>query len=72
MTGRGRHMSSTPGSPGPAVGGNDARGLRALLPPLTLRLILRALLGVLLFFCGILLGAWLIFRFRRRVQESNA
>jgi len=72
MTGRGRHMRSTPGSPGPAVGVNDARGLRALLPPLTPRLILRALLGVLLFFCGILLGAWLIFRFRRRVQDSNA
>jgi len=51
---------------------NDARGLRALLPPITLRLILRALLGVLLFFCGIVLGAWLIFRFRRHVQDSDA
>jgi hypothetical protein len=51
---------------------NDARGLRALLPPITLRLIFRALLGVLLFLCGIVLGAWLIFRFRRQVQDSNA
>jgi hypothetical protein len=72
MTGRGRHMRSEPGSPGPAVGANDARELRALLPPITLRLILRALLGVLLFFCGIVLGAWLIFRFRRHVQDSDA
>jgi len=51
---------------------NDARGLRALLPPITLRLILRALLGVLLFLCGIVLGAWLIFRFRRHVKDGNA
>lgn len=65
-------MRSEPGSPGPAVGANDARGLRALLPPITLQLILRALLGVLLFFCGIVLGAWLIFRFRRHVQDSDA
>jgi hypothetical protein len=65
-------MRSEPGSPGPAVGANDARGLRALLPPITLRLILQALLGVLLFFCGIVLGAWLIFRFRRHVQDSAA
>jgi hypothetical protein len=72
MTGRGRHMRSEPGSPCSAVGANDARELRALLPPITLRLILRALLGVLLFFCGIVLGAWLIFRFRRHVQDSAA
>lgn len=72
MTGRGRQMRGEPGSPGPAVGVDGARGLRALLPPITLRLILRALLGVLLFFCGIVLGAWLIFRFRRHVPDSNA
>lgn len=65
-------MRSEPRSPGPAVGVNDARELRALLPPINLRLIFRALLGVLLFFCGIVLGAWLIFRFRRHVQDSNA
>jgi hypothetical protein len=72
MTGGGRHMRSEPGSPGPAVGVNDAPQLRALLPPITPRLIFRALLGVLLFLCGIVLGAWLIFRFRRHVQDSNA
>jgi hypothetical protein len=65
-------MRSEPGSPGPAAGVNDARGWRALLPPITLRLILRALLGVLLFLCGIVLGAWLIFRFRRQVKDGNA
>ena len=71
MTGGGRRTRSEPRSPGPPVGANDARELRALLPPITLRLILRALLGVLLFFCGIVLGAWLIFRFRRQVHDTN-
>ena len=72
MTGRGRQVRNEPGSPGPGVGADGARGLRALLPPITLRLILRALLGVLLFFCGIVLGAWLIFRFRRHAPDSDA
>lgn len=71
MTGRGRRTRSEPGAPGPAAGQNDAPQLRGLLPPITLRLILRALLGVLLFLCGIVLGAWLIFRFRRQVQDGN-
>lgn len=65
-------MRSKPGSPGPAVGVNDAQPLRALLPPITPRLIYRALLGVLIFLCGIVLGAWLIFRFRRRAQDGDA
>ena len=65
-------MRSEPGSPGTEAGVNDARGLRALLPPITLRLILRGLLGALLFLCGIVLGAWLIFRFRRHAKDSNA
>jgi len=72
MTGRGRRTRSEPGSPGPAEGGNDAPQLRGLLPPITPQLILRALLGALLFLCGIVLGAWLIFRFRRHIQDSNA
>jgi hypothetical protein len=72
MTNRGRRMRSKPGSPGSSVGADGAPELRKLLPPLTPRFILRALLGVLLFFCGIVLGAWLIFRFRRQVQDSNA
>ena len=72
MTGRGGRTRSKPGSPGSAVGVNDGQQLRALLPPITPRLIFRAILGVLLFFCGIVLGAWLIFRFRRHVQDSDA
>lgn len=48
-----------------ALRGINVRQLRSLLPPITLKLIFRALLGVLLFFCGIVLGAWLIFRYRR-------
>lgn len=47
------------------------RQLRALMPPITARLLFRALLGVLLFFCGIVLGAWLIFRFRRHIQDTR-
>ena len=41
-----------------------ARQLRSLLPPVTLKLILLAILGVLLFLCGIVYGVWLIIRFR--------
>jgi hypothetical protein len=43
------------------------RKLRALIPPMSPRVIFRALLGVLLFFCGIVFGVWLIIRFRRHV-----
>ncbi len=43
-----------------------AARLRALLPPITPKLILLALLGVLLFLCGLVYGAWLIVRFRYR------
>ena len=39
--------------------------LRELMPPITLKLIFLALLGVLVFFCGIVVGFWLIIRFRR-------
>jgi hypothetical protein len=72
MTDKGRHMRSKPGSPGPAVGVNDGPQLRGLLPPITPRLIFRALFGALLFLWGIVLGAWLIFRFRRHIQDSNS
>jgi hypothetical protein len=72
MTGKRRHMRSKPGSPGPAVEVNDGPQLRGLLPPITPRLIFRALLGALLFLWGIVLGAWLIFRFRRHIQDSNS
>jgi len=53
MTGTGRHIRSK---------------LRSLIPPVTPRLIFRALLGVLFFLCGIVFGFWLIFRFRRHVR----
>ena len=43
-----------------------AEHLRDLLPPITLKLVLLALLGVLLFLCGLVYGAWLIVRFRYR------
>jgi hypothetical protein len=72
MTGRGRLLGSKPESPGSAGRVNDAQQLRGLLPPITLRFIARALLGVLMFLCGIALGAWLIFRSRRHIQDSNA
>ena len=38
--------------------------LRALMPPITPRVFFRALGGVLLFLCGIVLGFWLIIRYR--------
>lgn len=43
-----------------------AEQLRALKPRITLRLVLLALLGVLLFLCGLGYGIWLIFRYRHR------
>lgn len=38
---------------------------------MTLKLTLRAVLGVLLFLCGIVLGVWLIFRYRRYSQGTT-
>lgn len=45
--------------------------LRQLLPPITPGLILRAILGAILFLCGILYGMWLIIRFRRRHRDQS-
>jgi hypothetical protein len=42
-----------------------ASQLRTLTPPVTPKLILLAILGVLLFLCGIVYGVWQIIRFRR-------
>jgi len=50
--------------------GNFVPWLRSLLPPATPRFIFRAILGVLLFFCGIVLGVWLIFRYRRQLPSE--
>ena len=70
MTGTQRRKI-TPGAPGSVTRGTLASQLRSLLPPVTPRLIFRALLGVLLFFCGIVLGAWLLFRFRRDPLDAQ-
>jgi uncharacterized membrane protein HdeD (DUF308 family) len=43
-----------------------AASLRAMKPPVTPVLILKVLLGIVLFFSGIVLGVWLIIRYRRR------
>ena len=71
MTGEQRHTVTASGSPDPAAAENDAPQLRALLPPITLKMILRALLGVLLFFCGIVLGALRMLRFRRHARGAT-
>jgi hypothetical protein len=42
------------------------------LMPRTPETIFRAFLGVLLFFCGVLFGIWLIIRFRRAAQGGAA
>ena len=57
---------------GLAIGTAVKRQLRALIPPMTAKIIFRALLGVVLFFCGIVFGVWLIIRFRRRIQDGDA
>jgi hypothetical protein len=49
------------------MGAAAGRQLRALMPLITPRVFLRGLVGVLLFFCGIVFGVWLIIRLRRRI-----
>jgi len=63
--GRGQSMAA-------AAGSTAAKQSRALIPPITPRLILRALLGLVLFFSGIVLGVWLIIRFRRLDRGHGA
>jgi hypothetical protein len=53
------------------MGGAAGRQLRALMPPVTPMVLFRALLGVVLFFCGIVFGAWLIIRSRRHIQDGT-
>ena len=72
MSDKERHMPGKPERGGLGVGATALGRLRAQIPPVTPRLLLRALLGALLFFCGIVSGAWLIIRFRRRAQDGNA
>ena len=52
-------------------GSAAARQLRSLLPPVTPKLILLAILGMLLFLCGIVYGVWLIIRFRRQHADGG-
>jgi hypothetical protein len=54
------------------AGAAAGRQLRALMPPMTARVFFRALLGALLFFCGIVFGVWLIIRLRRHIQDSGS
>jgi hypothetical protein len=49
----------------------SVRNWRQLLPPVTPRLVLRALLGVLLFFVGLGLGLW-VSLFAKRYEEKFA
>ena len=72
MTGTPHHMRRKARSRGHAMGAAAGRQLRALIPPMTPRVIFRALLGVLRFFCGIVFGIWLIIRFRRRDARQQA
>jgi hypothetical protein len=71
MTSTRRRMRSKLRSRGYLMGAAAGRGLRALIPLITPRVIFRALLGVLLFCCGIVFGVWLIIRFRRHLQDSR-
>lgn len=41
--------------------------LHAIRPRVTPMLILKALLGILLFFIGIIMGIWFIIRYRRQL-----
>lgn len=54
-----------------AAGSIFARLLRIFRPPITLGLIVRALVGIVLFLCGLLYGIWLIVRFRRWHAEDD-
>lgn len=72
MTGTGRRMRNKLRSWGSTMGTAAARQLRALMPPITPGVFFRALAGVLLFFCGIVWGVWLIIRYRRQSQDSSS
>jgi hypothetical protein len=56
---------------GDMMGTAARKQLRALMPPITPGVFFRALGGILLFLCGIVLGVWLIIRTRRHIQEPD-
>lgn len=72
MTGTSRRMRSKLRTWGDTMGTAAGRQLRALMPPITPGVFFRALGGILLFFCGLVLGVWLIIRSRRHSQESKS
>jgi hypothetical protein len=53
------------------MGAAAGRQPRALMPRMTPMVLFQALLGVVLFFCGIVFGAWLIIRFRQHIQDGT-
>jgi hypothetical protein len=65
MTGTARRIRSKLQACGYTMQTAAGRQLRALTPPITPALFFRALGRVVLFFCGIVVGIWLIIRFRR-------
>ena len=71
MTGIGRRLRTRLRSWADTTGTAAAKQLRALMPPITPGVFFRALGGVLLFFCGIVVGVWLIIRTRRHIQEPD-
>ena len=72
MTGTGRHIRSRLRSWGHTLRTAAWTQLRPLMPPITPGVIFRALAGVLLFFCGILVGVWIIIRSRRHIQDNGS
>jgi hypothetical protein len=56
---------------GDRIGTAAKSQLRALMPPITPGVIFWALVGVLLFFCGIIYGVWIIIRSRRQSQGGG-
>lgn len=66
MTSTGRRLRRKLRSWGYRIRMAAQRQLRALMPPITPAVFFRALAGVLLFLCGIVLGVWVIIRYRRQ------
>jgi hypothetical protein len=70
MTSTVGRMRSTLRSWGHRTAASFRQQLRALMPPLTPKVVFWALIGLLLFLGGLLRGIWLIIRTRRQDQDS--